>query len=127
MTFSVSDGSLEKILRVIEKYDLCGDVTWDSDLNFYVQCNDLFYWGSASCEPLTVDTLPELIRAMKDCERHGELLYCSRMRKMRPQGEYYQYFDQETEWHLFHECGEERKVGGLNPTDPESFLTQSTK
>src|SRR5207249_10926238 len=41
---------------------------------------------------------------------NGILLFCCRMRNMRPQGAYYNSIPKNI-WHLFDACGEEREVG----------------
>lgn len=90
-------------------------------ITWLVQCNDLFYWGSADCETITPDNIAELERAVTDCravdEAVGELeavdLFCCRINKTRPQGA--SYPKDQRFWPLFDACGPERAVGLGNP------------
>jgi len=81
----------------------------------FVNCNDLFYWACADGEAVTPENIDELERAWEDIRPYydksvralrkepGEsypwissslavLLFCARVRKMRPQGAYYDAF-----------------------------------
>ena len=80
-------------------------------------CNDLFYWAVADAEHITEETLQDFNKAIDDCAGNKDLgawLYCSRIRKMRPQGAAYSYIPEEL-WPLFDACGPER------PTDSSAF------
>lgn len=70
-----------------------------------VNCNDLFVWGCADCETLTVDDIEALEATYAECleldkghERKDEtcdsahLLWCARKRGIRPQWAYYKHF-----------------------------------
>jgi len=104
------------------------DIYWRCDgefasITFFVNCNDLFYWGCADGEEITVESLPVLKQAFEDCEKAvkwGRLwamqLYCCRMRKMRPQGCCYP--KQKELWPLVDACGPERETGFGNPYPP---------
>jgi hypothetical protein len=79
-----------------EDYDM---VWWRCDgtyapITFLVHCSDLFWWATADCEELTPDNFPILKQSIADvreacgildCSEWGYLLFCARMRKMRPQ------------------------------------------
>lgn len=89
----------------------------------YVNCNDLFVWGCADGEEITVETLTEFHKALSDCG--GNLntasdLYCARRRKMRPQGACYSHYNKKY-WSLFDACGPEREVGLGNPHRPGEY------
>ncbi len=113
--------TLEKfMLRVLSvTSDNCGDIIWNTDgkyapLAFFVICNDLFYWGCADSEAVSCDNITILEQSYKDSPNNGGLLFCCRVRKMRPQGAYYHYFDAD-ERPLFDACGQEREVCLGNP------------
>ena len=90
-----------------------------------VNCNDFFWWGTADAEGITAADLLDLKQAMKDCNEEfefkwGQLLWCARKRKMRPQGPYYSSIPKEL-WGLFNACGDEREVDCLNPCKPGEY------
>lgn len=121
---------LIRMLRFIETYELRHEIFWKVTgitAQFYVNCNDVFFWGCADYEHLTSDTLPLLQKAIRDCEKaksvgrvYGSMLYCARQRKMRPQGAAYPIFKEL--WSLFDACGDERETGFGNPMTPEKML-----
>lgn len=82
-----------------------------------INCNDVFYWGCADSEYITVELLPLFNEAVDDCDGNLEMaanLYCARIRKERPQGAMYTYIPEEL-WPLFDECGPEREIDMGNP------------
>ena len=122
---------IERLLKVGEKYDMrdqfywrCGPKYGGGQFNypasFFINCNDLFYWGCADLEEVTPENIGELEKALEDAkEAHpeghiwGDFLFCCRMRKMRPQGA--AYVEYEELWPLFDDCGPERLVEIGNP------------
>jgi len=116
----------EDVLKLTAEYDLFEEVIWDDKLNFFTLCNDVFVWACADGEEITPESLPVLRQSLEDYHDYGCILYACRMRKCRPQGAYYKYFDHD-KWHLFHECGPERVTGLGNPNDPEEFAEQVDK
>ena len=110
------DSLQRSVMLLMAEYQLFDcDITWDTKLNFAVICNDLFWWGSADAESITEESITELEQALKDSDEiYGCLLYCCRMRKMRPQGAYYKHIDKEFR-PLFNACGSERETGLGNP------------
>ena len=118
-----------KILAKVADLDMTGDVSWRCDgeyapITFWVNCNDLFFWGSSDCETLTIENLPILEQAFADCkavdlEWAADMLFCARVRKERPQGAAYPK-DPKT-WPLFDACGPEREVGFGNPYKPGDY------
>jgi len=114
--------------------DLWESIWWRTDpeyapVTFFVNCNDVFYWACADCETITPDNLPLLIQSVKDvrsqlaptdvnqfieeyeCGSLGAMLFCCRVRGMRPQHPQLEHIDQKFQ-HLFLACGPER-----NPKD----------
>jgi len=96
------------IVDVLRQFsDDCGLLSWDDNLNFYVNCNDLFMWACADLEPVKDDKDLELLAKCKDdCWDYFNLLYCCRKRGYRPQKPYYEYICEEYH-HLFDQCGPE--------------------
>ena len=101
------------------KYDEY-DLWWRTDgeyapVTILVNCNDLFFWGCADAEAITTENIGEFEQAYEDaakaCE-HGEyyaqILFCCRVRKMRPQTPYYKLILPESLHGLFNACGPER-------------------
>lgn len=116
------------ILRVLElcyRYDsreLLGWSVKDGAVSFYVNCNDLFFWGCADSEEITQESVDVLEKALADCKAVNMVtgtieagsLYAARIRNMRPQGACYECIEKEF-WPLYDECGPEREVGPGNP------------
>lgn len=112
------------LLLTIEEYELFDEIRWDEDLNFYVICNDVFYWGTADAELIKDPNDLILLRhACIDIENinddivdeFGPLLYCARKRKIRPQNAFYNHLIPKEIHYLFDNCGKERKKDILNP------------
>lgn len=121
----------DDILRLIAREDLFDSVVWSEhyasgDLEFSVLCNDTFWWATADCEEVNKKTLPELQKALDDAckicghSNWGDVLYCTRRRKMRPQGAIYKNMPSKIK-HLFDACGPEREVALMNPHDQKEF------
>lgn len=115
----VKDDFILAVLELFARHDRHSEVWWRTDgayapITFFVNCNDVFAWGCADCEQLTEETLPALAQAYQDSDKVGAELFCSRVRKERPQGAFYAYIPEE-EWPLFDACGPEREVGPGNP------------
>lgn len=119
-----AEQTLSLILRAFKIFDgFCGVdsslLGWRTDgeyapVSLYVNCNDLFYWGCADSEKLTVENISELEKAAEDIKKinpedfsNADILFCCRMRKMRPQKPYYKYIPNNLK-PLFDACGEER-------------------
>lgn len=89
-------------LGVIAEIDACGEIWWRTDgkfapVTFLINCNDLFYWASADCEEVNPENIHILKQAIEDSKEltdshHALLLFCARVRNMRPQRPYYKYF-----------------------------------
>lgn len=109
------------VMRILSAtaFDNCNDIFWRVDgeyspLTIFVNCNDLFWWATAELEAVTVDNIDIFERAYRDSLHHGGMLFCCRVRGMRPQGAYYKYLDN-VDHPLFDACGPERKPGYGNP------------
>ncbi len=104
-----------QLLSLVAKYDGCDTIFWNEALDFSVICNDAFWWGTADLEHITDENVSVLETAFKDGgEIWGPLLFCARMRKMRPQQAMYKHIDASLH-PLFDACGPERKLDMGNP------------
>lgn len=129
-----------EVLRVVSDNDDTSAIWWRCDgewapVTFFVNCNDLFFWGSADTETITPGNIGELVRAYADAEAidkcaYASQLFCARVRKMRPQGACYPepiFADRRDEpetlklWALYDACGPERETGFGNPYRPGEY------
>lgn len=115
------------LLRLFAEEDLIGSLYWVEDgdsFQFFVGCNDVFAWGCADGEDITLENLPQLRQAITDAKAadpvmgsiYGCHLFVARVRGMRPQGAAYP--KEQALWPLFDACGPEREVGFGNPCRP---------
>lgn len=117
----MTDKEIKLIMRVLEcsaKHD-CYDLWWRTDgeyapVTFLVNCNDLFYWAYSDAETITQDNISVFETAFKDASEKdklgalfADLLFCCRIREMRPQGACYDNIPNSL-WTLFDACGPER-------------------
>lgn len=112
--------NLEKLLKLFAKYDNGLYLFWNEDLEFFVLCNDVFYWGVADLEP--IETEEDIILLEKSFEEGGDdgaMLYCARKRNCRPQGTMYKHINKD-KWHLFDAAGPEREIDMFNPKEKEN-------
>jgi hypothetical protein len=78
--------------------DMCEEVSWHrrssaGGMRVLVGCSDVFWWGTADCEPVEVADLPDLEKARLDLANAGDplfdyyapALWVARKRGMRPQ------------------------------------------
>ena len=118
------------ILRLLSvvSFDNTEDIWWRTDgeyapITFWVKCSDVFCWGCAELEKVTPENIHVLEEAFRDCraadrrlgEVYASMLFCCRVRGMRPQGAAYPGYDSKALWPLFDACGPEREVGLGNP------------
>ncbi len=118
---------IEAVMRVLadEEMDMEGfypGYTEDGDVFLLLNCNDLFYWACADCEPIEEgddEILRGVFRDLNEADWwdgcHVRALFCCRKRKMRPQYPFFRRFDPATqEWEdslppavraLFDACG----------------------
>ena len=128
MTFNLPAPSQDTIIRAlrISSFDYTDNLWWREDdegnLRIFIMCSDVFFWGSADVEEITDENIGRLESTVKECDDllgkwmgyDGFLLWCSRERKMRPQGAVYANIDPEL-WPLFNAAGPERETGLGNP------------
>jgi hypothetical protein len=117
-----------RVLGVVAKYEQHDDLWWRADgeyapVTFFINCNDLFWWGTGDCERVTPENVGALEQAYADAaaahrygRSYGGNLFCCRVRGMRPQGCCYPE-DREL-WPLFDACGPEREIEIGNPYPP---------
>lgn len=106
---------INKLLRLIAEYEISDNIWWNTSLEFFVNCNDIFGWAMADAEPISTDEdIVALEQAIKDGGDDGVLLYCARKRGMRPQGALYKHLDEKNK-ELFNACGPEREINFFNP------------
>lgn len=81
-------------MRLCAAYDVQDDLWWNADPQFFIICNDVFYWGGADFEDVADEAdLALLEKSLIDSKLYGTALYCARRRKMRPQKQYYELLD----------------------------------
>ena len=116
---------IRELLGLVAKHEVHDSFWWKEDpgFEFYVNCNDAFYWACADCEPITAESLPDFRKALEDSEYDGPLLYVARRRQMRPQGAMYKYLERK-DWPLFDACGPKREAGFGNPVDRDKLEIQ---
>jgi len=130
MKYSKRYEDLYKIMEVLTKYSAEGLVWYnveDGNIEVLRNCSDLFIWGCADYEEITVKDIPLLESCAKDClEIRPHCfdwldLYCCRKSGMRPQGICYP--SDKRLRHLFDACGPEREAGLGNPYEPYQVET----
>lgn len=124
---------IRRVLSIVDRFDFHDCILWYCEegkpVQFFVGCNDLFWWATADCQVVTPENVDELERAFvdaaaaDDCCAYGPMLFCARMRGERPQGAAYpinfkDYQPRTAFWTLLDACGPERDVGPLNPYRP---------
>lgn len=100
-----------------------GGGIFEDDDEFFVNCNDLFFWGVADAQKITNEDMPVLEKNLEACNDDIEMasiLFCAQKRKMRPQGTAYSIIPLKY-WPLFDACGPERKAGPGNPHSQSDF------
>jgi hypothetical protein len=96
-------------------------------VTFFVMCSDLFWWATCDSIRLTPENIGALEQATRDCLEadrvvggvDAPLLFCCRVRGMRPQGAYYGRIEKSL-WHLFDACGPRRDVSTSAFGNPKS-------
>ena len=108
-----------RILNVTAKHDDYDGLWWRTDgeyapVTMLVNCNDLFYWACSDAETITDENIDAFEQAYKDAAEaykygycYAQLLFCCRVRGMRPQKPYYEHLPEELH-DLFNACGPER-------------------
>lgn len=120
----------QELLRVIAKHECHDEIWWNEELQFYVNCNDVFGWACADAEDISTDEdIALLDRSLTESKTHGALLYCARRRKERPQGALYKHLPPEVQ-ELLNACGPERPIDFFNPQDQQGnycYKDETTK
>jgi len=123
---------LERIMYALLKIDAHGDLFWNdlgNGLQFFILCNDEFWWGTADLEEVTGDNIAVLEKAVEDVLATGTsysyvatTLFCARVRGIRPQGALYKNLDPKV-WPLLDAAGpiRETRIGNPHPRpkDPD--------
>lgn len=120
---------VERILRLFAMfpYDMNDTLLWRVDgkwapITFMVNCNDDFWWATSDCEVITPDNIELLEQSIRDAvdtagdprdAYWGVLLFCARIRGMRPQGAAYP--EKAALQELLNSAGPERPVEFGNP------------
>ena len=112
-----------ELLKLLAQYDCVGiGCYWNEDLDFFVMCNDWFFWGCADCEIVQsqqdVDDLRICFEDVMQVDP-GQVylalsLFAARKRKLRPQGAMYERLHPSM-YGLFDAAGEVREINTLNP------------
>ena len=77
------------------------ELWWRTDIDgeqirLLVNCNDLFWWGTADCEQLTYENIGLLESTYEECTKdeksRAHLLWIARIRRLVPQEPYFKYF-----------------------------------
>lgn len=121
------DNFIKELLSYIAEEDLYNAIEWTSELKFFVNCNDMFWWACSDLEVITPENFETFKQSFNDTVtalEHGSnkysyfewapMLFCARVRGMRPQGAVYKNMPIEL-YDLFNKCGPEREVDFGNP------------
>ena len=114
-------------------YNIRNTIDWivddNNDIILCVVCDDFFEDKTVDRQFITDDNINcwrtsvlDVVDINPQLCMYGPLLYCCRMRSMRPQGTCYRKIPEQL-WPLFDECGPKRKIGFGNP---KSRLRQHT-
>lgn len=99
-----------RVLKIFQEYpeDLIWGIDEQNNVKFYINCNDLFYWGTADAEEITINNINLLEKIKTKYENEYSFvwkdLFCCRSRKMRPQKSVYTIIPKALH-HLFDACG----------------------
>lgn len=111
----LSTKQIKRLLLLIADYSESGEIFWNSNLEFFANCSDVFFWATSDAVEIeTKDDVDLLEECFIQAQADGLHLYCAKKQRRRPQGAYYNRFDRRN-WHLFDECGPFREIGFGNP------------
>lgn len=106
------------VMRLAYDADIMDEILWfpnkDGSFSPAVLCNDVFWWATSDMEIITSDNIGLLKECLEADPIQGNMLFCCRVRNMRPQGAMYQYIDEDKQ-HLYDACGPEREADFGNP------------
>jgi hypothetical protein len=125
----------ENIIRALKvtEFEYCDELWWrtknadgKSDLTLWINCSDIFYWGTSDAEKITNDNIDLLEQTVAEVQEivgqwdadEAFVLWVSRVRGLRPQGAYYKGIDPRLR-PLFDVAGPERKIDLFNPQTTE--------
>ncbi len=100
----------------------------EPDVQLCGDCSDLFFWGCSDAEEITPDNIELLNTSRVDCASRGHEswtlgLFAARVRRMRPQGAFYEAIP-EALVTLFDECGPPREAKFGNPRTREEGIAR---
>jgi hypothetical protein len=83
------------LLKLISKHDLHDFLWWNGELEFFINCNDVFAYAYADCEPVkSQNDVDALEQAIQECQEQdgnpyvgteeGCYLFVARKRQLRP-------------------------------------------
>lgn len=91
-----------KVMNLMSQHNDRDSLFWrwspkEKEMQFFVVCNDLFYWATADLERITPENLHLLKLSYEDCEKacpvmgtiYATEVFACRVRGMRPQGAAY--------------------------------------
>jgi len=120
-----------KVARILAKHREYSDILYfsfnsssagkieglpDDHIRMHILCNDVFWWATSDMEEITEENVDILEQSLSDSKYAGEILFCARVRKMRPQGAFCKDLSEEDK-KLFNEVGPEREIDFWNPCD----------
>lgn len=99
---------------------------------WFVNCNDVFWWGTADGEP--VETYQDWLLLQKcydkcqleDTQNQGDVLYATIKRNLRPQGGWFTFIPKRL-WHHFLIAAPERKTDVANPFEIGDYKPEQIK
>lgn len=118
------EGFLQRVMEQFA-FEYCDDLFWrvdDGVVNVFTNCSDTFAWGCADAEQITAENVDLLESTRLEAEAllgryrayAWPLLWCARVRGMRPQGAAYKHIDAALH-PLFDAAGPPREAGFGNP------------
>ena len=107
---------VDEVLKTIAYYDINEYIIirYGKEPHFWIECNDLQWWGVAQELEITPDNIETLKECLDYNDDEGHLLFCCKEYNIRPQGAYYEYLDP-TMWLAFDNSGPLRRNGFMNP------------
>lgn len=95
---SLSEENKATIINLLDDEILYFNRIKNNEVNLHVNCNDLFYWGCADYEDITLDEIPSLIEEIAKDNRYGNSKWCCFKRGLRPQVPIVELMKKENLW-----------------------------
>lgn len=119
----MNDWYVVRVLSLFAQADCRDSLFWhvNGDVEFFAQCSDFFWWGTADLEEIKrddLDLLAECLRDLAEIDTKYMMpeLFAARKRGMRPQHAVLTGMQNHVElWELFAACGPERENDLWNP------------